>query len=869
MTWLRRCFSAVPLLTLALAFVSPSRVPAQSVDAYGGYVDLPSRDGATGFFRIEKNGTRWTFVSPSGNKFWMRAVYAITWGDGGNEAFTKFQTKYGSDNFKFTEHANNRLKAWGFNAVGPYSLTYALPVPTNFQRSGNAVKLPYVGLLNVSWYGALKEPNTDLAKWGLAPGPFKTLLAGAVDPAIYTGWPGHVPDVFDPNFESFGRNLAADIRTPYRTPVFTEKTSFGGAPNPSLVDSPWRIGTAPDDVDFFFGLGGPGPEVPGIDGVIHPHLGWIVAVTRPTQTQNTSVGVAFGLTQTVTYSDPVVYTKQAWRNFLAAKYGSIEALNASWGSTYTTFDSDGGWPSGNGLMDENGRHAWLKDFNNANQYGGPVGGGTFPNVKADLDAFLEFLADRYFSVVTGAVRASMPNHLVFGPAMLNGHKGLSRREILRAAGRHCDVIEINHHPDKPELISITYAETGGKPLFSWVGMYANPDSSMYAYPNPSATGFTTQAERGTRYEQLLNSFLTATAANGDQPVIGLAWWEYMDKWGEKANWGLVTPRDNAYDGVEATTNTSVDPWGYPAGGEDRNYGNFLSHVITAHAGIPGVLAPPPPPPALTVAITQPTPGTVQGSVTVAASGSSTATRVELLLDGSLVATVNDAAATYTWDTTTAANGPHQWVAKAYDNFGQTATSSAVDVTVNNPVPPPPLSVTITQPTSGTTVKGTVTVAVASSTATSIDLMFDGVVVDRVAGASASYEWDTTAVTNGLHRWTAEASDDFGQTAESAPVDVTVSNPPPPDTTPPVVTLVEPINAVRKAKVTLTATASDAVGVVKVEFYVNTTVQCTDTTAPYTCVWTVSNAGKTYVLQAKAYDAAGNVGVSQKVTVVPK
>ena len=276
-----------------------------------------------------------------------------------------------------------------------------------------------------------------------------------------------------------------------------------------------------------------------------------------------------------------------------------------------------------------------------------------------------------------------------------------------------------------------------------------------------------------------------------------------------------------------------------------------------------------PPPQLTVNITEPASGSpVQGTVTVAATASSNATRVELFLDGSMLSTVTGAAAAYTWDTTTAGNGAHQWVAKAYDDFGQSAQSPTVDVTVNNPAPPPPaLTVAITQPVSGSTVQGTVTLAIAaSSTATSIDLMFDGVVVDTVTDSAAQFAWDTTTVANGSHQWTAQAYDNFGQTALSAPVDVTVSNPPPADKTPPVVNL-EPVTATKKAKTTLVATASDNVGVVKVEFYVNGVLQCTDTAAPYTCSWMVSNAAKTYVLEARAYDAAGNVGVSPSVTIV--
>lgn len=63
-------------------------------------------------------------------------------------------------------------------------------------------------------------------------------------------------------------------------------------------------------------------------------------------------------------------------------------------------------------------------------------------------------------------------------------------------------------------------------------------------------------------------------------------------------------------------------------------------------------------------------------------------------------------------------------------------------------------------------------------------------------------------------------------------------------------------------VNLAATASDDVGVTKVEFYKGseTTPFATDTTAPYTASFTVSSANNgTLNVTAKAYDAAGNQG----------
>src|SRR5207253_1616489 len=116
-------------------------------------------------------------------------------------------------------------------------------------------------------------------------------------------------------------------------------------------------GISSGDSDYIFGMG-PGPELLGPDNVIHPHIGWVVAVTKPSQTENDKVGRAFGKPRTIHYQDSKVYAKFAWRDFLVNKYHSIQALNSAWGSRYTTFDSDGGWPNGKGLLDESGRNPW-------------------------------------------------------------------------------------------------------------------------------------------------------------------------------------------------------------------------------------------------------------------------------------------------------------------------------------------------------------------------------------------------------------------------------------------------------------------------------------------------------------------------------
>jgi glucose/arabinose dehydrogenase len=86
-----------------------------------------------------------------------------------------------------------------------------------------------------------------------------------------------------------------------------------------------------------------------------------------------------------------------------------------------------------------------------------------------------------------------------------------------------------------------------------------------------------------------------------------------------------------------------------------------------------------------------------------------------------------------------------------------------------------------------------------------------------------------------------------------------------DNTAPTVSITSPANGAiitRKSNLTITANANDNVGVTRVEFFVNGALQCTDTAAPYSCVWRVPAAmNKTYQLQARASDLAGNSGTS--------
>jgi hypothetical protein len=89
-----------------------------------------------------------------------------------------------------------------------------------------------------------------------------------------------------------------------------------------------------------------------------------------------------------------------------------------------------------------------------------------------------------------------------------------------------------------------------------------------------------------------------------------------------------------------------------------------------------------------------------------------------------------------------------------------------------------------------------------------------------------------------------------------------------DTQAPTVSVTAPINgATVSGTTTVTASASDNVGVSKVDFYVDGVLKGTDTSSPYSYSWvTTSYANGSHTVYAKAYDAANNVGTSATNTV---
>ena len=648
--------SSSPQQTATKAFTV--NITNSILDQYGGLTTMPSPNPATTYFRTEKFGNKWMFVDPANNGFFMIGMYVLdqdqSIDDMHNSYYNRTNAKYGDTGPTWGPAQLQRIQAWGFNSVGTYASNYVLPVTTDPRWPGdqsNPVKVPFVGLLRPAYYGMLNENN-----W--APQPIKNMLY-SISP-YYAGYdPSNgVADYYDNNLTTFFTNEL-------------KNDSYAQAITSSSYKN-YLIGLNADDGDEMYGFG-KGPDFGG--GYNNSHLGWIVLTMSPVQTANPNKGFV--------YSDTVVYSKQALQQQLVAKYGTISALNSTWGSNYTTFGSSGSTISaeavgtGNGSTltftktlsaptlskyslqilvagqsvggDTGNGRLWGPHLNGTIDYASGAlsitfGGGHAPasgaaitanyvqngwgigtglldedarsshrtwvgidytfmtdvnaNTKADLDDYLYQIAAHYFSMCKSGIQAWMPGLLYLGPDTLGTWGAPSNRNVLKAAAKYIDVVAMGGGwPLSQAMIDFMYTYNGDRPFYFGEFRTANADSAFFRYAaSVTRTDFKTQGARGQDYSNTVTTYPNlAYTATGSRPYVGIVWWQYLDNWGEKDDWGIVSLSDNAYDGIESVTGPGgvgvrsvacSPPLGnYLCGGEEHNYGDVITPITAAHQQI--------------------------------------------------------------------------------------------------------------------------------------------------------------------------------------------------------------------------------------------------------------------------------------------
>ena len=214
-------------------------------------------------------------------------------------------------------------------------------------------------------------------------------------------------------------------------------------------------------------------------------------------------------------------------------------------------------------------------------------------------------------------------------------------------------------------------------------------------------------------------------------------------------------------------------------------------------------------------------------------------------------------------------GPAGWDTSY--GWGRVNVGRAVAMASGASAPPPDLTPPVSgfiSPTNGATVSGNVAISVSASDNTgvsSVKLSIDGVAAGTDNSLPYTFTWNTNATLNGSHTLTATAVDAAGNSS-TASVSVIVNNVL--DITPPTITITSPNDGSKvTTNVSAKVNAADNVGVTKVELYVDGILQGASTTAPFTTKWNAAKAARgPHTVQCKAYDAAGNAGTSQSISV---
>jgi len=213
-------------------------------------------------------------------------------------------------------------------------------------------------------------------------------------------------------------------------------------------------------------------------------------------------------------------------------------------------------------------------------------------------------------------------------------------------------------------------------------------------------------------------------------------------------------------------------------GRDPYYGygrvNATGAIQAAAAAAPAIDNQPP-----TVSISAPLDGSTATGVIpvdVVASDNVGVTRVELRVNGSVVAIDSTPPFGFSWDSTGIPNGMSKLVAYAFDAAGNATASSEIAVNVSNGATgtvkdtTPPV-VSIVSPVAGI-VTGSVTISTNASDNNGVAgisqaLYIDGARVATGTGSTLGYNWNTRKTTAGLHTIQVTSKDAAGNAASAS------------------------------------------------------------------------------------------------------
>ena len=324
--------------TLTLAVVSSA-----ALDSYGGRLDLNCTNKTSGWASMSLVGSHYFVCDPEGHPQWWVGMYAFgnifnSTTDRNNTSYTTyFVNKYGDADVNWSDKELGRIAGWGFNGLATYATVYPQPFYNNSAYGGSGwhtKQIPTTPNVRPGIY-AIYNNDSDL--------PCVAGDSSDCDP------PKNVINVYSPFAQAQGMRAWSDghqlsdwydSRTYQWVKNELAAAGNGVSGNFSMLKSnisqlSWVYAILLDDSDQLPDASC-SPQYPCVNppNNIGPSKGMLTLTASPVMAANNKAINAL-------HFDPIVYDKRHMLQSLITEYESISALNAAWGSNYTTFNSSG------------------------------------------------------------------------------------------------------------------------------------------------------------------------------------------------------------------------------------------------------------------------------------------------------------------------------------------------------------------------------------------------------------------------------------------------------------------------------------------------------------------------------------------------
>lgn len=436
--------------------------PIPDADRFGGWAGGPKLK-ATGRFRTEKVRGKWWLVDPDGRLFFSHGVTCVHGGDvvtgiGGRENYFAALPEKDDPRFGFCWG-----KVWKAAAHGFYSKTENVPYDSYNFGAANMVRKYGEGWREISYDLAHRR----LRAWGLN---------------TIANW--SQPEIFRMD------------RTPYTATFSTRGPVIAGS------GGWWGKFRDPFAPEFARNIREAAEKEAARSGSDEWCIGWFV------DNELSFGNDGFALGRAILKSPADQPAKEAARNLLVGRHGTIAALNAAWGTDFPDWNA---FMAATSVPDESRSGADLRDIH-------------------------ALCVNRYFSVVADAIRRAAPGMLYLGSRIAWGDEA-----VYRAAARHCDVVSVNVY--ERQITRDLPDGADDKPMIVGEFHFGALDRGMF---HTGLVATADQRERAEAYVRYVGGCL-------DHPrYVGTHWFQWKDQPlagradGEDYQIGFLTVTDTPY-----------------------------------------------------------------------------------------------------------------------------------------------------------------------------------------------------------------------------------------------------------------------------------------------------------------------------------